>query len=177
MIIINTCHIPPCEILTVDGTEKAEILNLEECQWEIRATGDIAYQLYASMAGGDLVVRGKVMVPVITTCARCAEEFAYTLAVKDLCILREKCAEQEVDITGEVREELLLAFPMRFLCDEDCKGICSGCRTNLNQGKCKCKAAKKEEAFIPEQSPWDVLDQLQTGNSAPAPKKGRKKSQ
>ena len=176
MIIVNTCHIPDGEILPVDGIESSDILEFTQSKWTIRAKGDIQYHLYASMAGKDLIVRGKVFVPIETECARCAETFQCDLQVKDLCIMREKVAEQEVDLTAEIREELLLAVPMRFLCSEDCLGICNGCHVNLNVEKCKCKKSKKkqaeETAALEEESPWSVLDQLEL----PAEKKPKKSS-
>jgi len=41
-----------------------------------------------------------------------------------------------------IAEELMMAFPMRELCDEDCKGLCPKCGKNLNEGDCGC--VKKE---------------------------------
>ncbi len=38
-----------------------------------------------------------------------------------------------------VRNELLVQWPIRVLCKEDCKGICSRCGANLNQGPCGCE--------------------------------------
>lgn len=35
--------------------------------------------------------------------------------------------------------ELVLALPMRFICSEDCKGLCPGCGVNLNQEECRCE--------------------------------------
>lgn len=43
-----------------------------------------------------------------------------------------------LDIEKDIREEVLLNFPMKVLCSPDCKGICSGCGVNLNYKKCKC---------------------------------------
>ena len=34
--------------------------------------------------------------------------------------------------------DMLLAFPSKFLCKEDCKGICPGCGANLNTEECRC---------------------------------------
>lgn len=178
MIIVNTCHIPDGEIYPVDGTESCDILEFSQSKWNIRAKGDIQYHLYASMAGRDLIVRGKVFVPIETECARCADTFQCDLQVKDLCIMREKVAEQEVDLTEEIREELLLSVPMRFLCSEDCQGICNGCHVNLNQEKCKCKKSKKQQkeeaAFPEEESPWSVLDQLELPTENKQKKPGKK---
>lgn len=33
---------------------------------------------------------------------------------------------------------VILELEMSYLCDEDCKGLCPKCGTDLNQGKCTC---------------------------------------
>lgn len=41
-----------------------------------------------------------------------------------------------LDITDEVRQEILLSYPIRFLCREDCLGLCPQCGANLNERSC-----------------------------------------
>ena len=35
-------------------------------------------------------------------------------------------------------EDIFLDLPAKFLCKEDCKGICFTCGKNLNEGQCSC---------------------------------------
>ena len=44
----------------------------------------------------------------------------------------------DLDVDRLVYEEILLGFPLKVLCQEDCKGICKVCGANLNQGECGC---------------------------------------
>jgi uncharacterized protein len=44
-----------------------------------------------------------------------------------------------------LREQILLALPMKALCTVDCKGLCPTCGTNLNSGSCACP----KEEFSP----------------------------
>jgi uncharacterized protein len=37
-----------------------------------------------------------------------------------------------------LREQVLLALPMKALCNVDCKGLCPTCGTNLNSTSCDC---------------------------------------
>ena len=55
-----------------------------------------------------------------------------------------------LDIDKDVREEMLLNFPMKVLCSEDCKGICSGCGANLNNQKCSCAKDSKSKMQNPK---------------------------
>jgi len=45
----------------------------------------------------------------------------------------------EIDLEQLMREQFLLALPMKPLCSEGCKGLCAMCGTNLNRGACDCK--------------------------------------
>jgi uncharacterized protein len=51
-----------------------------------------------------------------------------------------------------VSEDIYLALPSRFLCKEDCKGLCAFCGQDLNEGQCSCNA--------PTDSRWDSLKDL-----------------
>lgn len=46
--------------------------------------------------------------------------------------------EGMLDITVPLTEQLLLEFPSKQLCDEDCRGLCQKCGRNLNEGDCGC---------------------------------------
>lgn len=48
---------------------------------------------------------------------------------------------KELDTDKLLHNEILIRWPMRVLCKEDCKGICSRCGANLNQGSCGCDTA------------------------------------
>lgn len=43
------------------------------------------------------------------------------------------------DLSEIVKETILLTFPMRLLCDDDCPGLCSECGKKLVDGVCSCK--------------------------------------
>lgn len=49
---------------------------------------------------------------------------------------------KELDIDEQLREELILSFPTKLLCSEDCKGLCAKCGKPLRDGDCGCP--KKE---------------------------------
>jgi uncharacterized protein len=43
-----------------------------------------------------------------------------------------------LDLSGAVREELILAVPDYLLCREDCAGLCPHCGKDLNEGPHEC---------------------------------------
>lgn len=48
-------------------------------------------------------------------------------------------ADMRIDLEAFVLEDIFLALPTKFLCKEDCKGLCTQCGKNLNDGPCSCQ--------------------------------------
>ena len=89
-------------------------------------------------------------------CARCLADvsgvfeldFERTVAAEG-SITEEQLAEMDdayvmirdgkLDVDEALREELLMCFPMRLLCREDCKGLCDRCGKPLSEGECDCR--------------------------------------
>ena len=44
-----------------------------------------------------------------------------------------------LDVDKLLYNEILVGWPMKVLCSDDCKGICSVCGQNLNEGACDCE--------------------------------------
>lgn len=57
--------------------------------------------------------------------------------------------EDEIDIEALVREQILLAVPMKPLCSADCRGICPTCGANLNETACKCGKEEIDPRLAP----------------------------
>lgn len=47
--------------------------------------------------------------------------------------------DDKINLTQDVLDYAKISVPMKKLCSEDCKGLCSSCGTDLNQNKCNCK--------------------------------------
>ncbi len=50
----------------------------------------------------------------------------------------------QLDVENLISREILTNWPMKVLCKEDCKGICTKCGKDLNTGECNC------DTFIPD---------------------------
>ncbi len=99
-----------------------------------------------------LLVQGKTEVTIAIPCGRCLEEVEREFPI---------VIEKEIDLTGSSEEkgvdaldymagtsldvdqlifgEILVSWPMKVLCREDCKGICKRCGANLNLAECQCQ--------------------------------------
>jgi uncharacterized protein len=136
-----------------EGDEPGSIIQAEREQF-LQNPKDVHYALYAQRVSDELVVRGTLDVDVDVQCARCSEFFSTTVSVSDF--LRAYPAPDgtdSVDITDDLREEILLHVPGFPVCGEECKGVCPQCGADLNKGSCECK---KEDG----PTAWSALDGL-----------------
>jgi uncharacterized protein len=93
-------------------------------------------------------------VPLKAHCARCTQIFSTT--VTDSGFLRDFSGIQgteEVDVTEDIREAILLSLPHFPLCDESCKGLCPRCGKSLNGAPCGCGKIETGGA-------WSALNSL-----------------
>lgn len=151
-MIINVARIPESG-LRFEEEEPGEILDLKDADG-FRAAGPIHCDLYVQVVDQMLIVRGTLSVKLEAYCARCSQIFS-TL-VSDSGFLRDFPGIQgteEVDVTEDIREAILLSLPNFPLCSESCKGLCAQCGKNLNSGPCGC--LKKEKG-----GSWAALDSL-----------------
>ncbi len=44
-----------------------------------------------------------------------------------------------LDLDPLITEDIFLALPTKILCQDNCKGLCTNCGKNLNNGQCSCQ--------------------------------------
>ncbi len=49
-------------------------------------------------------------------------------------------SEETIDLTGALREAVVLSAPMRALCSDACRGLCPQCGIDLNTELCSCSS-------------------------------------
>lgn len=124
--------------------------------------GDLDWTASAERTGAEIRITGQLDTTVELTCSRCLEPARVRVTKPFELFFRERDEEmfdedEEVELgekdtrtaffTGTklaigdlLREQILLALPMKVLCTVDCKGLCPTCGTNLNFGSCRCPA-------------------------------------
>jgi len=71
-------------------------------------------------------------------CGRCLNDFEISLN-KDLRLnYPANKSEPVIDLDPDIRQEIILDYPLKPLCQPDCKGLCPKCGKNLNEGGCSC---------------------------------------
>lgn len=104
-----------------------------------------------------LFIRGEAEVTIAIPCDRCLndvdKEF-HILIDKELDLTNqeeEKRMEEtdymigtNLDVDKLIFGEILVSWPMKVLCKEDCKGICKRCGANLNITECQCQKTEPD---------------------------------
>ncbi len=99
---------------------------------------------------GVIYLSGSIDAAVYTNCARCGKPLVCEKSVPVSFVLARSAGDEDIDdiwvIDSDQPElddifvsELLLDMDMAVLCDQDCKGVCSVCGANLNDGECGCE--------------------------------------
>ena len=127
----------------------------------------------------DIRLRGQVSADFEMSCARCLEPVAqdvkrdFELLYRPLGVdagrdeLSVTDAEAEIGyyqgegllLEDAVREQVLLALPLKMICSEDCKGLCPQCGKNLNEGDCSCTAPVQDLRWAALKEIRDKLNQ------------------
>lgn len=99
--------------------------------------------------GEDVWLNGTASCALSALCGRCLAPVEKEISAElELPVLREAsetetehilCEGDKIDLQSPAEETLLMAFPFRLLCKEDCKGLCPKCGKDLNEGPCSCK--------------------------------------
>ena len=120
---------------------------------------EVSADLVLEAVHGGVLASGTVSVPWMAECGRCLEMARGTVFAEVRELFEEGGGEQDmtyplgeesVDLEPMVREQCLLGLPLRPLCKPDCRGLCSHCGANLNEGPCGCPPERDER--------WAALD-------------------
>ena len=97
---------------------------------------------------GILHLEGTLTADMICVCDRCGEEFDSVKEMPlDATIVEENPEDDpslfvlegnEIDLSEILSTCFILDMETKFLCREDCKGLCARCGKNLNLGPCGC---------------------------------------
>lgn len=152
--------------LSLERTESFECFPVLS---ELHASGEVVFvqaldiSLKARRFDEMIVVEGVVSTVVRLQCCRCLKEFEQPLKVdfsvtyaRHLPHPEEGGEEEEVELQAEdlgllsfdgdeidlsesIQEQVVMALPVKPLCREACRGLCSQCGADLNDGDCGCR--------------------------------------
>ncbi len=112
--------------------------------------------------GRGALIKGWFKGEATTPCSRCAEDALIRLdetfeLFEELPLEGEESLEEglvrqrgkilELNVSGMLWEEFMLAMPVKPVCDENCPGLCPGCGRKLDKGECSCQKDAGDPRF------------------------------
>jgi uncharacterized protein len=151
------------KILITDIPDEGLYLDIEEKfgDEEVPLVSPVKARLELTKAYSEIIVAGNVSAELELECSRCLKKYRRIMnepvnvvyhPLAEIGTDRHELKDDEMDMgfyQGEeldlqelIREQVMLNIQMKPLCDENCKGICSQCGTDLNTDTCSCEAKK-----------------------------------
>ena len=140
-------------------SEKVEKLGLENLFF-----GSVSVDCKMDKSPHQIVISCEISAKTKLVCDRCNQEYETELKNNFLLsfLFSKSDVESEdfnfrylspehdkIDLSKDVYEYAELSLPMKNLCKEDCKGLCSRCGTNLNFEQCNCKTVIENDIWAP----------------------------
>jgi uncharacterized protein len=136
---------------------------------EMRQLDPLEVNATAELLEGQIRVAGEIETKVELVCARCLEPVVDELhrsfdlfyhplpkgEKSEEARLREDDAEigffegEGLFLADVLREQVLLALPMKVICRSDCRGLCPNCGANLNHEECRCETHAADPRLAP----------------------------
>ena len=151
---IETAHIPAAG-LDIEAQEEASIMQMEAEGH--RFTKPIHLKLNVNLVGETLYVKGHLHTTATLCCDRCLEWFDRPIG-NDKFVFEKKVKYhgEIIDLTENIREDIIVSLPLKTVCRQECRGLCPHCGRNLNTGQCGCKKGQID-------TPFAALDKLMIG--------------
>jgi uncharacterized protein len=137
---------------------------------EMKQIDPLEVNATAELLDGQIRIAGDIETKVELVCARCLEpvvdevsrsfDLFYSPVPKggekpEEARLNEDDAEigffegEGIFLADVLREQVLLALPMKVICRSDCRGLCPNCGANLNHEECRCETHATDPRLAP----------------------------
>lgn len=155
---IELADVISCENKEVSKQAEIELMSFSSRLGEFPIVKKAPFVLnFANEENKRLFIRGEAEVTIAIPCDRCLQDVDrefHILIEKELDLTNqdeEKRMDEtdymigtELDVDKLIFGEILVSWPMKVLCKDDCKGICKRCGANLNITECQCRKTEPD---------------------------------
>ncbi|MGH7411010.1 MAG: YceD family protein [Candidatus Methylomirabilis sp.] len=156
--------------------EGLDLRLLEEPRWEgveglWTSLAPVEASFHLERKGGGILASGAFQTTAVVQCSRCSEPVSVLVADRFEVLYMgapsgarggevELTAEEmdveflkddRLDLSGLLRESVLLNLPIQPLCRAECRGLCPRCGVNLNDTSCQCRVQVSDPRLLPLQ--------------------------
>lgn len=135
-LVVNLRHLE-ADPVRLAGSLRVEDLDIETCDEVIQVGPPLQHDFEVQKVEDGLLIQGSLHLALDCECVRCLKRFQYPLKLdpwtRHLPLQGEEAvavANDCVDLTPYIREDILLEFPQHPLCDAECRGL-----PNMSLGK------------------------------------------
>lgn len=126
----------PLEGVTLEEEVNASALDLETDI--VKFAGPLKIKADVSKITNAVTVELSLSGTMHLNCSRCLNEFDTGLKRYLRLNYQVDKAIPVINLDQDIKEEVILDYPLKPLCNVDCKGLCFKCGKNLNEGGCTC---------------------------------------
>ena len=119
---------------------QASLFDLDTEDGSVTRPVVIGYSVF--LEGEELVAHLSIHCVRGLVCARCLTPFEDEFS-KEVDLVTPTRGLKVVDFTDDIRQEIVMEYPIKPLCQENCKGVCPQCGQNLNETTCDCRVKEK----------------------------------
>jgi uncharacterized protein len=132
---INLNQILP-EGLVLEEELQPQVLQLEIEGLDFKTPVKVRAEI--SRATNAVLAKLTLETKILAACSRCLS--ACEIIFEKNCQLDYLInkGDRVIDFDPDIRQEIILDYPVKPLCSRNCKGLCPKCGKNLNAGKCNC---------------------------------------
>jgi uncharacterized protein len=129
--------------ISSEGSEFVEDIPVRLLELEtenIKFKGPVVARAFVTKITNAVTVKLNLKGVFVLNCGRCLKEIEVGMDKNIRLDYPVDKYVRNLDISPDIREEIILDYPLKPLCDEACKGLCPKCGKNLNEGGCSCGA-------------------------------------
>ena len=136
---------------------------------EIKQVAPLEVTATAELLEGQIRIEGELETKIEMVCARCLEpvvedvsrsfDLFYAPLPKGPKPKEDRLKDDDTEIgffegnglflADVLREQVLLALPVKVICQSDCRGLCPSCGANLNHEECRCETHASDARLAP----------------------------
>lgn len=167
------------DVLTSEGKTEEKQIALEKSSFSyqgreylIQESKPLVLKL-CNLEDGKAGLQGQTRFRILMPCDRCLKDVTVDIQIsfdrqvyapeRTAELSEEEQDEQnfmegcQLNIEQLINNEIMLNWPTKVLCREDCRGICSVCGKDLNNGECGC------DTFVPDPRMAKIKDIFHAG--------------
>lgn len=160
-IFVDHIQEKPFHLHIEEPAESFPILSQMQSAGECAFVGPIVGDVDVSREFDHFRISGRLKATISLECSRCIEGYSTEINSGFTIIFRKHNSQEgidsedevelteqdlisatfsgnEIDLTHEIEEQIIMAIPQKPLCRDACKGLCPACGSDLNKTSCAC---------------------------------------